>query len=314
MKHFVSFVVAALFAIAPCNSMVASYRDTDYETGRVSKFNVTNIDEDYRIYIERDLHELAAEYVPEKYIPAFEHYTRCSTIEETVDLRLHILAVGKEESDWTPAIGAINKDGSVDIGFMQLNSNNIKNRWFNTLYGPSESDGFAYDKSDKMERYLIMCIKFYKALYNKYGDDACYSYNCGERNYREGTIPIITVIYSRKIKVRVNKLVAELEAKQNDHIDEVKSLKRKYEFAEFLKKHFGSPDEVRYTELPRVWITNEIAVMYNKRRVLSTAVTIAKLGSPEINMSYIFVGMYERDTGDKAPVFLNRHTGKLEYC
>ena len=315
MKLLVSFVVAGLLAIAPCNAMIASCLDADYKTGRVSKFNVTNIDQDYMDYIEHDLHELTAEWVPEKYIPAFEYYTRCSTIEETVDLRLHILAVGKVESDWTPAIGKINKDGSYDIGYMQLNSDNIKDKWFIANYGPSEKDEFIFDDTDDMERYLIMCINFYKALYSVYGDDACYCYNCGERNYRKKYIPAITYIYSRKIKAQVNEFVADLEARQNLRLEEVKRRKRETEFAEFLKKYFGvGASKEHYAKLPKVWKTNNVAVMYNRRRCLNTAVAIAKLGTVDLNTSYIFVGMYETDTGAKAPVFLHRPTGKLEYC
>lgn len=145
-----------------------------------------------------DVNTVVRQYVPSKYVKAFNRATIYEGDElATANMRLQILAIGYYESGWVKTIcDKPNRDGSLDIGYLQLNSKNIKNKWFMQKFGPD------YTTSDELECYLVTCINLYKALYSLYGEDAVYAYNAGETRYLKyksgkGTLPSSTFSYKK---------------------------------------------------------------------------------------------------------------------
>lgn len=147
-----------------------------------------------------DVTEVARNYVPEKYMSAFLQLTNMDDPVETANLRLQILAIGYHESEWKDIVSKPNKNKSRDYGYLQLNSSNINNSWFMEKYGLTSKDRYTLqNKNDKSELYLCVSIKFYKALYTRYGDDAALVYNCGETKYLKNDIPTSTFNYKKKV-------------------------------------------------------------------------------------------------------------------
>lgn len=160
-----------------------------------------------------DVTTVARNYVPEQYMSAFLQLTRMDDPVETANLRVQILAIGYHESEWKNIVSKPNRNKSRDYGYLQLNSNNINNKWFMEKYGLTPKDRYTLrNKNDKAELYLCVSIKFYKALYERYGDDAAIVYNCGETKYHRNTIPDSTYAYKKK----VSKYLTQINVEVND--------------------------------------------------------------------------------------------------
>ena len=52
---------------------------------------------------------------------------------------------------------------------------------------------------------------------------------------------------------------------------------------------------------------------FDKKRLWIAQLIISKV-KLQLNTNYVYVGEYIKNTGDKAPVFLHRLTGKIMYC
>jgi len=269
-------------------------------------------------HVENDLQSIVETMVPRKYVNTFNHYTTMPTLEDTINLRIHILAIGQIESEWTPAVSDINENGSYDIGYLQLNSYNLKDDLFLWKFSPKKSDGFNYDVSDDMERYMIMCIKLYKALYKSYGNDACYCYNGGEGRYLNDRIPASTYGYQKRMSKEITTIVDQLEEKANNHI--------KLELAENLKKistfNLDYLAELVLNKCSKTRLDLGLQyqsfnkpqdMLFDKKRVfaIQSAIYLTRL---QINKNYVFIGDYVKNTGAVAPVFLHRPSGKILYC
>ena len=158
-----------------------------------------------------DINTVVRQYVPSKYVKAFNQATICEDGElATANMRLQILAIGYYESGWTKTIcDKPNRDGSLDIGYLQLNSKNIKNEWFMERFGPD------YETSDELECYLVTCINLYKALYSLYGEDAVYAYNAGETRYLryksgKSSLPKSTFTYKKWVSKYTKDIFEEM--------------------------------------------------------------------------------------------------------
>lgn len=311
MKRYVLMAIVLLFG----STMIFSSNAIDNQPVFDSfDFSIKGSHE----HVENDLQSIVETMVPRKYVNTFNHYTTMPTLEDTINLRIHILAIGQIESEWTPAVSGINENGSYDIGYLQLNSYNLKNDLFLWKFSPKESDGFNYDTSDNMERYMIMCIKLYKSLYKSYGNDACYCYNGGEGRYLNNKIPTSTYGYQRRMSKEITIIVDKLEEKANIHV--------KLELAENLKK-IGTfnLDYLAKLVLNKCSTTRlDLGLQYqsfnkpqdmlfDKRRVfaIQNAIYSTRL---QVNKNYVFVGDYMKNTGAIAPVFLHRPSGKILYC
>lgn len=158
-----------------------------------------------------DINTVVRKYVPSKYVKAFNQATVCEDGElATANMRLQILAIGYYESGWVKTIcNKPNKDGSLDIGYLQLNSKNIENAWFMERFGPD------YETSDELELYLVTCINLYKALYSLYGEDAVYAYNAGEPRYLKyksgkSSLPKSTFTYKKWVSKYTKDIFEEM--------------------------------------------------------------------------------------------------------
>lgn len=114
------------------------------------------------------------EQIPDEYFDLFWYYTR-----ECPDLRPDILAIMKWESgDFRRSgYGPKNKNGSYDYGFMQINSYNLKNKWFVQKYGPKDR---KYIRNFHDET-IVMGINYYKEMHELYGENAFACYNGGPK-------------------------------------------------------------------------------------------------------------------------------------
>ena len=268
--------------------------------------------------VEKDLTRVVNRYVPEKYRAAFYYYTDTGNAKETVDLRVHLLAIGDVESSWTPAISDRNRNGSYDIGYLQLNSYNIADPYFVWRYEPKPTDKYAYNKKDKFELYLIMCIKLYKRLYSVYGGDAVYCYNCGETRYSENTIPQSTLNYRDKIVKKANLIYDELNEKSNERRLAVLQEKMQYRsmrpFIDIAFCHSNSSSFDLSSGSHRIYNTDDV-VFIDKHLMAYILSILNDVHDANVeNDDYVFVGGYKKSTGAFAPVFLYRPTGRLEYC
>lgn len=260
-----------------------------------------------KAFDESDYKTLISEYVPEKYVEAFYYYTQCDTVNKTNNLRLQILAVGEHETGWKPLTSKKNKNGSVDKGYLQLNSDNIKDDWFMWRFGPSINDSYSYDASDELEIYLIICIKLYKSLYLKYGDNATYCYNGGEGRYLRGRLPYSTYIYKKNVNEKLNQIKERLE--------EIKDSREYFENGyylndvgrEILVQVFKKNYDESYNE--KLKIIKNKTDLYSDKKALIIAMNVANF-KLTVNTDYVFIGYGRiRKTGAVAPVFLNRITG-----
>ena len=114
------------------------------------------------------------EQIPDEYFDLFWYYTR-----ECSDLRPDILAIMKWESGnfRRSGYGPKNGNGSYDYGFMQINSYNLKNKWFVQKYGPKDR---RYIRNFHDET-IVMGINYYKEMYELYGENAFACYNGGPK-------------------------------------------------------------------------------------------------------------------------------------
>lgn len=258
-----------------------------------------------------DLDVIVRKYVPTKYINTFMYYTEGKSENDTLNLRIQILALGSLETGWKPLVSKQNKNGSYDKGYLQLNSYNINNRWFMDRFGPKHTDIYKYDTTDEDELYLITCINFYKALRNIYGDDAAYCYNCGEMRYKRGQIPTSSYNYKKKMSNYVTSIISEIEEVKQERID----------FENSLFKTVN----VQYTFVNEGWsvkyyVTDYqegVMTIYEFKRVIKKNdeedifQILKKYSRP--NNKYTFVG-YIKKTGARTPVFKNIKTKALIIC
>lgn len=257
-----------------------------------------------------DFDMVLRKYVPEKYLGAFMYYTEGKSDNDTLNLRIQILALGSLETGWKPLVSRANKNGSVDKGYLQLNSYNINDDWFMYRFGPNEKDLYKYNINDEEELYLITCINFYKALRKLYGDDAAYCYNCGETRYRRGQIPKASYNYKKNMATYVTKIISEINDIKEKRIElEKKSFKT---FDVSVKYVFSNNQYMtRYTITNNV-TKNTVTYEIIKKNDTDDIYQILKRYTRP-NKKYTFVG-YIKKTGAIAPVFMNNKTKVLVVC
>lgn len=219
-----------------------------------------------------DIDTVVRKYVPSKYVKAFNQATICEDGElATANMRLQILAIGYYESGWIKTIcNKPNRDGSLDIGYLQLNSKNIENSWFMERFGPN------YETSDELELYLVTCINLYKALYSLYGEDAVYAYNAGESRYlkyKSGKIslPKSTSTYKKWVSKYTKDIFEEMcRAKTNR---EKMMIDLKNTICNIDKQHHDKTVENRKDYLKLYKIHKQLAILTNndkKRKLVGT--------------------------------------------
>jgi hypothetical protein len=164
---------------------------------------------DFTKFNSEDILTLVHNTVPEDVVEAFVQYTDDIDVRYRDTMRLYLLAVGKHESEWkyTKSLRA-NSNGTYDIGYLMLNEKNICDPTFIKYFIPKPTD--TYIVKNEQEFYLATCINFFKYLYNRYGFDACYAYNAGERRYIENRIPLSTRRYKEGVLTNLRIYLSDL--------------------------------------------------------------------------------------------------------
>jgi hypothetical protein len=205
-------------------------------------------------YTREDIEELICATVPVDYVDAFLFYT--DQDENPDELRIQLLAIGKLESGWVKTKGdSINSNNSHDLGYLMLNSYNLGNDTFMSRFGPLEE----YPAKDKLELYLITCIRFYQYLCQRYGyDNSASIYNAGETKYIKHDISLVTHYYV----ARVNKYLAE-------YTDALSEIARKNEL---LRLERQSLDKTIH-DIQHIRVQHQITApikyrSYNRKRVI----------------------------------------------
>ena len=276
--------------------------------------------ENYQNIEYRDIVKVVKETVPSNCIDAFLYYTKYNESDETMifNLMIQLLAIGKWESGWKVTVSGKNRNGTVDLGYLALNSANIENEWFMSKFGPKETDGFKFDKSDLNEYYLITCINFYKGLYKIYGEDAAYCYNAGERKYKNQNIPSSTYTYKKRVSeyitevIRNVRLISEKRIElRNARITEIAQraeyIKSKRDAFKNILKQSNLKELILV--IKRFRISVFLAVFNNYKRDIESALNVRTW-----NNDYVYIGYIKRN--DRlAPVFKLITTGeKIVIC
>lgn len=198
---------------------------------------------DGNMYEEKDIISLIESIVPNEYYDIFLEATECKDQYTTDLLRINLLAIGQYESGWVVLKSHFaNKDGTIDVGYLMLNENNIKNISFMKTFCPKSILGKDIDYLDYVTTidydfnhisvYLVTCINLFKSLFEKYGCDAVYAYNAGEGRLLRNTIPNMTYNYKFVVKTILD-----------DYIESAYSFKRKRD--EALKKNLDRLEEFK---------------------------------------------------------------------
>ncbi|MDR1398860.1 MAG: hypothetical protein LBJ41_02935 [Treponema sp.] len=159
-------------------------------------------------YTQDDMEELIQNVIPSEYVETFLFYT--SMDENPALLQIQLLAIGKLESDWVKVKSDnINKNGTYDVGYLMLNSDNINNKQFMRQFSPLDE----YPAKNTMELYLITCIRYYQYLCQRYGyENGTTIYNAGETQYVRRVIPVSTRYYVNRVNKYITDYSNELHA------------------------------------------------------------------------------------------------------
>jgi hypothetical protein len=237
MKRLVLWITLISIAFIARN-VVAENQLTENE--KIHYYNkAVLVEPKYHLFNDNDLLQLITATVPEKYVDAFMFYSEEASRDYTNTIRIYLLGLGQMESEWTRTRSYNkNRDGTYDWGYLMLNDGNIKDKYFMRVFGPLDE----YKAKDNIELWLITCIRYFKYLYSRYGCDALYAYNAGERAYIQNRIPDITYRYKYRISLYVSDILSSLydiaeENKRLRILDEIEMIKIKHEqFKEDLKE------------------------------------------------------------------------------
>ncbi|MDR2418528.1 MAG: hypothetical protein LBD79_05695 [Treponema sp.] len=159
-------------------------------------------------YTQDDMEELIQNVIPSEYVEAFLFYTNMD--ENPPLLQIQLLAIGKLESDWVKLESDnVNKNGTHDVGYLMLNSENINNEHFMRQFGPLNE----YPAREMVELYLITCIRYYQYLCQRYGyENGAIIYNAGETRYVRRAVPLSTRYYVNRVNKYITDYTNELYA------------------------------------------------------------------------------------------------------
>jgi hypothetical protein len=119
--------------------------------------------------------KLVREIVPAR----FQKELIAHTIDFPIEYKLLLLSQADVESyHWTVMKSKPNNNGTIDLGPLGLNSNNIKDPWFRLKYWPTELEEA---KADKNVIYMVACINFFTDLLNQFKtvEEVLIAYNAG---------------------------------------------------------------------------------------------------------------------------------------
>lgn len=128
-------------------------------------------------------------YVPDKYRQYLEY--ECSSHDVPIWIVANLIA---RESKWNPKAVGVNRDGTKDLGLMQLNSAFIKE--FSYRY----RNGLPFDPL-KWPDNVAIGVEHLSVLYRHTGswNGALVAYNAGLRRYQIGKAPQDSIDYAEWI-------------------------------------------------------------------------------------------------------------------
>lgn len=239
-----------------------------------------------------DVDSVAGTYIPEDLHGVFNSLTDMGDDEITADLRMRILAIGKVETGWKNVTSKPNPNGSYDIGYLQLNSFNLKNEKFMEQFGPTFVE--VYDKSNLTRTAFVTCIKYYKKLFTVYGENAYYCYNAGERRYLRGEVSPSTKTYVKKINVAFNDLLEEVKVVAEERVKrEIEQVEFDEYFATMQNSMWVPVEEDKEEEIPQVPF-DFIIIKLVYKRLLDVIVVCNRFlvcGYNVANNGYEYVGI-----------------------
>lgn len=315
-------IIATVLYLLPVNLVFGAI---NYERYNDCIFDTVDYDSNSSIE-NADVEKVIKDTVPEDCRKAFMYYTEGIDKFETINLRIQLLAMGQWESGWKVTISnTVNKNGTVDLGYLALNSANAESEWFMSRFGPNEEDGFNYDKNNDNERYLIACIKFYKSLYNVYGEDAAYCYNAGVTRYTNHNIPSSTYTYKKRVSEYIEKFIQDAKMYAVARIEFEKMLdrcchynliilsnvcKRNYfkNIVHNMDKQFSSNfafDQVCLNSTDQDYLLSD-----KNRRMIDDALSTGVIPNSE----YVCIGYIRKYGNHLAPVFKSTITGERIIC
>ena len=245
-----------------------------------------------------DVDSVAGTYIPDDLQNVFNSLTDMGDEMTTADLRLRILAIGKVETGWNNTISKPNKNGSYDIGYLQLNSFNLKNAKFMEQFGPTFME--VYDRSNLTRIAFVTCIKYYKTLYSVYGEDAYYCYNAGEKRYLKGKVPPSTKSYVKKITKAFEDIVEEVKATADERVKREAAQAEFDEYFATMQNSMWIPvEEEEEEETPQLPFGFMIIKLVYKRPIDFMAVCKNLVcGYHVVNNEYVYIGLRKLKNGD----------------
>jgi hypothetical protein len=224
-----------------------------------------------RRYTQADMEELIQNVIPSKYVETFLFYTGMD--DNPALLRIQLLAIGKLESDWVKLRSdKVNKNGTHDVGYLMLNSNNINNNCFMGQFGPLDE----YPAKETTELYLITCIRYYQYLCQRYGyENSATVYNAGETKYARRAVPASTHAYVNRVNKYITDYIDTLYAiaRKNEKTREWKETLREWEQQRieallrqtFVEHRISTQDNPKSYQRKRLVIHNNIECIIKKR-------------------------------------------------
>lgn len=161
---------------------------------------------DFKSERELAFTDLVQEVVPELFQTNFINASSGLPVEH----RILLLAQAEIESGWIVMETKPNNNGSVDLGPLGLNSNNVKDKWFINKFWPFELEE---DVKEINIMYMVACINFFKSLMCEFEtpEKVLIAYNAGPGAARTGRIPARTKLYIKWVSESFQKLSARFD-------------------------------------------------------------------------------------------------------
>lgn len=217
-KHLIIFIMV----ISITNSIFSKdlLPQFTYNESKESVFTIPTRNDFYEEFFKNN--------IPEEYCDAFLYYTK-----NDPSIRPYFYSIMVHESGNFTSFVNKNKNGSVDYGPSQLNSDNLKNEYFMYLYEPKDKSMI----NSKYTYYMVITINFYIDLVAKHGKEyALYAYNGGERcvklikNNSKETKYTSLLNNVKAYNTNVNKLISKTLKQLDEYAD-----KRELEIQQQLK-------------------------------------------------------------------------------
>lgn len=131
---------------------------------------------------------------------AFDHLEYVETFSQQYEVPIEIvLAVIEQESSFNPLAVNYNRNGSMDIGLMQINTKSMPH--FQQVF---EQKGiYSLDATSPRDN-IWMGVAYLAELYETFGNwyDAITAYNAGPTRTRNGRAPEVSLRYAERVLFR----------------------------------------------------------------------------------------------------------------